>query len=124
MDGKEVHFTSSGAAIAAGLGMVHQHFMLVPSFTVAQNIVMSREPRRLGVLFDNTAAAAAAQSAGAATVIAEDGTPDEAGETLSRQRADAKKAKNFAEADRIRDELKAQGIEVTDVPNGAKWKRI
>ena len=69
-------------------------------------------------------AAAAAQSAGAFTVIAEDGTPDEAVETLIRQRADAKKAKNFAEADRIRDELKAQGIEVTDVPNGAKWKRI
>ena len=44
-----------------GVGMVHQHFMLVPSFTVAQNIVMSREPRRLGVLFDNKAAEAAAQ---------------------------------------------------------------
>ena len=69
-------------------------------------------------------AAAAAQSAGAFTVIAEDGTPDEAVEALIRQRADAKKAKNFAEADRIRDELKARGIEVTDVPNGAKWKRI
>ena len=37
---------------------------------------------------------------------------------------EAKKAKNFAEADRIRDELKAQGIEITDVPGGAKWKRI
>ena len=36
----------------------------------------------------------------------------------------AKKAKNFAEGDRIRDELKAQGIEVTDVPGGAKWKRV
>ena len=47
-----------------------------------------------------------------------------AGDGLIRQRADAKKAKNFAEADRIRDELKAQGIEVTDVPNGAKWKRV
>ena len=69
-------------------------------------------------------AAAAAQSAGAFTVIAEDGTPDEAVEALIRQRADAKKAKNFAEADRIRDELKARGIEVTDVPNGAKWKHI
>ena len=33
--------------------MVHQHFMLVPSFTVAQNIVMSREPRRAGIFFDN-----------------------------------------------------------------------
>ena len=49
---------------------------------------------------------------------------DAAVEQLIRARADAKKAKNFAEADRIRDELKARGIEVTDVPNGAKWKRI
>ena len=39
-------------------------------------------------------------------------------------RYEAKKAKNFAEADRIRDELKAQGIEITDVPGGAVWKRI
>ncbi len=43
----------------------------------------------------------------------------------AQARAEAKKAKkNFAEADRIRDELKAQGIEVTDIPNGAKWKKI
>ena len=68
-------------------------------------------------------ATAAAQGAGAFTVVAEDGAPDEAVEALIRQRAEAKKAKNFAEADRIRDELKAQGIEVTDIPNGAKWKR-
>ena len=45
-------------------------------------------------------------------------------EALIRQRQDAKKAKNFAEADRIRDELKGMGVEVTDVPGGAKWKRI
>ena len=37
---------------------------------------------------------------------------------------DAKKAKNFAEADRIRDELKAAGIELTDIPHGVTWKRI
>ena len=43
---------------------------------------------------------------------------------MIEERKEAKKAKNFAEADRIRDELKAQGIEVTDIPNGAKWKRI
>ena len=36
----------------------------------------------------------------------------------------ARKAKNWAEADRIRDELKAQGVEVTDMPGGAKWKRV
>ncbi len=49
------HF-SPKAAIECGVGMVHQHFMLVPSFTVAQNIVLSREPRRLGVFFDNATA--------------------------------------------------------------------
>ena len=59
--GEEVSRFSPRNAIDHGVGMVHQHFMLVPSFTVAQNIVMSREPRRLGVLFDNKAAEAAAQ---------------------------------------------------------------
>ena len=44
-------------------------------------------------------------------------------EALLAQRTAAKKEKNFAEADRIRDELKARGIEITDVPGGAKWKR-
>ena len=68
--------------------------------------------------------AAAAPAAGGFTVISESGEEDAAIEQLIRDRADAKKAKNFAEADRIRDELKAQGIEVTDVPGGAKWKRV
>ena len=44
-------------------------------------------------------------------------------QVLIRARADAKKAKNFAEADRIRDELKAQGIEIVDSKDGAVWKR-
>jgi len=57
-------------------------------------------------------------------VIAEDGTPDAAIEQKLLQRRDAKKAKNFAEADSIRDELKANGIEITDIPNGVKWKHI
>ena len=39
-------------------------------------------------------------------------------------RYEAKKAKNFAEADRIRDELKAQGIEIIDTKGGASWKRV
>lgn len=39
-------------AIARGVGMVHQHFMLVPSFTVVQNIVLSREPKKMGLLYD------------------------------------------------------------------------
>ena len=43
-------------AIEKGIGMVHQHFMLVPSFTVAQNIVLSREPRKAGLFFDRALA--------------------------------------------------------------------
>lgn len=38
-------------------------------------------------------------------------------------RAEAKKAKNWAEADRIRDELTAQGIKILDTPDGAKWSK-
>ncbi len=49
---------------------------------------------------------------------------DPAIDALVAARAEAKKAKNWAEADRIRDELKAQGIEIIDTPQGAKWKRI
>ena len=58
------------------------------------------------------------------TVVSESGEEDARVETLIRQRQDAKKAKDFAEADRIRDALKDMGVEVTDVPGGAKWKRI
>ena len=54
--GQRIGHFSPKAAIERGVGMVHQHFMLVPSFTVAQNIVLSREPRRLGVFFDNSKA--------------------------------------------------------------------
>ena len=43
IDGKPVHFASPGDAIAAGIGMVHQHFMLVPVFTVAENVMLGVE---------------------------------------------------------------------------------
>ena len=52
------------------------------------------------------------------------GEGDPAIDALILQRAEAKKAKNFAEADRIRDELKAQGIEIIDTKDGATWKRV
>ena len=45
-------------------------------------------------------------------------------DALVLQRYEAKKAKNFAEADRIRDELKALGIEIVDVKGGVNWKRV
>lgn len=44
--GAPVQFQSSKDAIAKGIGMVHQHFMLVESFTVAQNIVLGMEPKK------------------------------------------------------------------------------
>ena len=51
IDGSPVRFTSPADAIAAGIGMVHQHFMLVPVMTVAENVVLGVEPtRRLGML--------------------------------------------------------------------------
>ena len=62
--------------------------------------------------------------AGEFTIISESGEVDAGIEAKIRARQDAKKQKNFAEADRIRDELKAAGIELTDIPHGAKWKRI
>lgn len=46
VNGKHVHFHSPRAAIAAGLGMVHQHFMLVPSQTVTENILLGLESPR------------------------------------------------------------------------------
>jgi simple sugar transport system ATP-binding protein len=43
IDGKAVHFGSPQAAIAAGIGMVHQHFMLADNFTVTENVVLGAE---------------------------------------------------------------------------------
>lgn len=51
IDGSPVSFSSPADAIAAGIGMVHQHFMLVPVMTVAENVVLGVEPTgRLGTL--------------------------------------------------------------------------
>ncbi|MCU4185834.1 ABC transporter ATP-binding protein [Acidiferrimicrobium sp. IK] len=46
IDGKPVSFANPKDAIAAGIGMVHQHFMLVPVFTVAENVTLGIEPVR------------------------------------------------------------------------------
>ena len=44
LDDEEVSFSGPGEAMAAGIGMVHQHFMLVPVFSVAENVVLGHEP--------------------------------------------------------------------------------
>jgi simple sugar transport system ATP-binding protein len=56
LNGKPVSFSSASDAIDAGIGMVHQHFMLIPVMTVAENVVLGTEPVRSGVLLDESAA--------------------------------------------------------------------
>jgi len=52
IDGKEVKINNSATAIKLGIGMVHQHFMLIPSLTVAENIVLGREPTKHQFMLD------------------------------------------------------------------------
>src|SRR6195256_220510 len=54
--GERIDLGSTRVAIEHGIGMVHQHFMLIPVMTVAENIVLATEPRRAGVLLDYDAA--------------------------------------------------------------------
>jgi ABC-type uncharacterized transport system ATPase subunit len=55
VDGAEVRFSSPADAIAAGIGMVHQHFMLADNLTVLENVVLGSEPTR-GLWLDRAAA--------------------------------------------------------------------
>ena len=55
LNGKPVSFASARDAIQAGIGMVHQHFMLIPVMTVAENIVLGIEPHTGLLLDENTA---------------------------------------------------------------------
>jgi general nucleoside transport system ATP-binding protein len=57
LDGEPVRVDSARRAIGLGIGMVHQHFMLVPVMTVAENLVLGTEPRR-GPLLDYKSAKA------------------------------------------------------------------
>ncbi len=56
LNGKPISINSPHEAIAAGIGMVHQHFMLIPVMTVAENIVLAAEPTKAGVIIDTAAA--------------------------------------------------------------------
>ncbi len=69
--GRGVTGWSTAEAIASGVGMVHQHFMLVPTLTVAENVVLGREIKR-GVLLDRKRAIAAVQSLSEQTGLAVD----------------------------------------------------
>jgi general nucleoside transport system ATP-binding protein len=56
--GQPVRFPNPEAAIRQGVGMVHQNFMLIPSFTVAQNVTLNAEPRRAKILLNQQMAVA------------------------------------------------------------------
>ncbi len=58
VNGKPLKLKSPSDAIAAGVGMVHQHFMLVPVFTVTENVMLGYENLKSGVILDRQAAAA------------------------------------------------------------------
>ena len=52
IDDRPTRFSGPGDAVAAGIGMVHQHFMLVPVFTVAESVALGYEPTKGGSLLD------------------------------------------------------------------------
>ena len=52
VNGEKVNLTSPTVAISKGIGMVHQHFMLVPSLTVAENMVLGMVPKKSGLFID------------------------------------------------------------------------
>ena len=54
INGRPLNVTNPQIAIKNGIGMVHQHFMLVPSFTVAENVVLGSEPRKTPLLWTLT----------------------------------------------------------------------
>ncbi len=58
LDGRRVAIHSPLAASRLGIGMVHQHFKLIPEFTVAQNVVLGSEPTYGGIVTDRKAARA------------------------------------------------------------------
>ncbi len=92
---------------------------LLDSFDTVLGLSLTEKAAKLRE--EEAKAKAEASTAGDYTVT---GEGDAEIDQLIFQRAQAKKERNFAEADRIRDELKSRGIEVTDVPGGAVWKRL
>lgn len=80
INGQVQEFKDPGDAIAAGIGMVHQHFMLVPVFTVAENVVLGVEPTTLGTVLNRKKAREEVRDISAKYGLAVD--PDALVETL------------------------------------------
>src|SRR6266699_2509539 len=67
INGQPAHISGPRDAIRLGIGMVHQHFMLIPPLTVAENIVLGREPGGLRSAYDINQARASKFSSAALT---------------------------------------------------------
>ncbi len=128
---KEKFLTQVGNDLNTSMGVTCLYDVLkAPVNDVTKRAVLASFDQVLSLsLLERAAAlrereAAQAKTAAAPGGFTIQGEGDPAIDALVLQRMEAKKAKNFAEADRIRDELKAQGIEITDVPGGAAWRRV
>jgi len=91
-NGVPVTIASTHKAIDLGIGMVHQNLMLVPSFTVAQNIVLGNEPLRKRLVDDKAAIAITAQLASAYGLDVDPTAPVESTPVGMRQRVEILKA--------------------------------
>jgi simple sugar transport system ATP-binding protein len=92
VNGREVRVTSPHTAINLGIGMMHQHFMLVPSLTVAENITLGMEPAR-GPFYDLAKATALTRELSARYGLSVDpGAPVRAISVGQRQRVEILKA--------------------------------
>ncbi|MEE3330974.1 MAG: cysteine--tRNA ligase [Myxococcota bacterium] len=89
-------------------------------FDVAKSSELSDIDKRTLLLEFDSVLGLDLESAG---VEGEAGESDPRIDALLEQRNEARAAKDFAESDRIRDELAAEGIEIIDTPEGARWKR-
>jgi len=52
INGNEVNIFNPRVAISLGIGMVHQHFMLIPPLTIAENVILGMEPKKNGIFID------------------------------------------------------------------------
>ena len=89
VEGEEVHFAGPKDAIARGIGMVHQHFMLADNLTVLENVILGDEPLKSGGRIDFAEARRHLQQVGEAYGLTID--PDDLAETLEvgeRQRVE------------------------------------
>lgn len=90
---------------------------------LVENARLARQNGAAAVLYTGNSASAGT-NAGAATSNPHEGDAEAAEiDALLAERAEAKKAKDFARADKIRDDLKARGITIIDTPHGAEWTR-